>query len=374
MNRYLLPIVTVTCLGLVFLFFSITIDRKPIEDPQERPSTLFTDDSGARAVYLLAQRTLKSGAAEQSFTPLWQLAPLERSPDTVVVLSPWFPLSTEENDELVRRLEAGGQLILCSSEDWEVEGQAGFLNQLGLEFNVKNVEGRLLKTTDNYEVWTEIEPDWKSGAENRTVSKNNKHIVELEVGDGRVLFVPDDNFLSNRFLRDSDNGLWLVRKVEEWGDGQVLFDEFHQGLGEQEGLLPLLRRFFFSRWGLPFLQLTVAGVLYLLVTRRRLGRVVHEVAHKKSDPLLLVKARAGLFEAAKARSVAVDRMCHELSYQLKSNVGKPADLERLGETDERVAELVQIHRRATEGKATENDVLRAGQLLFTIRKEHYIGS
>ena len=59
------------------------------------------------------------------------------------------------------------------------------------------------------------------------------------IGHGRIIYVPDGYAFSNDTLRTSDNAVWLAERCSEWG-GPALFDEYHQGFGEQRGLIPLV--------------------------------------------------------------------------------------------------------------------------------------
>jgi hypothetical protein len=57
-----IAIVSVLLVALAVYLLVSTISQKPVEDPLERPSTYFTDKTGARAALLLLEKALDSGS------------------------------------------------------------------------------------------------------------------------------------------------------------------------------------------------------------------------------------------------------------------------------------------------------------------------
>ncbi|HIB09671.1 MAG TPA: hypothetical protein EYO20_07515 [Gemmatimonadetes bacterium] len=179
--------------------------------------------------------------------------------------------------------------------------------------------------------------------------------------------------ISNQSLGQADNAVWLVRLVEEWGNGSVAFDEFHHGFGARTGFLGLLKSFLLSPWGMPFLYLGLLGLVYLVVLRRRLGRPVHLQEDARRDPELLIKARAGLLRTALNYHLAVDRLCGELAYQMRDMSGRPANLEKLAEKQPKITRIVALRSLAWEGKMKEKQMLELAQLCHEVREEGHFG-
>ena len=116
--------------ALAAVLASLSGDRRS-DDYLSRPSTYFTDPSGARALLLVMRKLLP--AAEQWRKPLTQL-PLPDQPhaaNTLIVASPLLPLAKTEAAHLDRWLAHGGQLILASSDGWPVRQRA--VNESGNE-------------------------------------------------------------------------------------------------------------------------------------------------------------------------------------------------------------------------------------------------
>src|SRR5258707_1531027 len=123
--------VTATVATSVFLILSLLLanfsNRDSPDVIQRRPSTFFTDPTGARAL-LLVMRKLPP-AVEQWRRPLY-LLPLPDQADgasTLIVADPGRPISDRESQHLDRWLDAGGQLILLTGNGW-LMGQGSVAN------------------------------------------------------------------------------------------------------------------------------------------------------------------------------------------------------------------------------------------------------
>ena len=109
----------------VFLIVSVLLaglsGQRSADPLLRRPSTFFTDPSGARALLLIIQQLLPEAA--QWRRPLNLLPPPDTAsaPSTLIVAGPAKPLSTSEAEHLGRWLNTGGQLILLSANGWPFE-------------------------------------------------------------------------------------------------------------------------------------------------------------------------------------------------------------------------------------------------------------
>ncbi|MGH7815950.1 MAG: DUF4350 domain-containing protein, partial [Candidatus Binatia bacterium] len=274
-----------------------------------RPSTFFTDPSGARALFLVMKKLLP--AAEQWRQPLTRL-PLpnrENSPSTLIVAGPSLPLSKVEAEHLDRWLSDGGQLILASADGWRLRQrkttQLGGAKDEDLEEPAK-VQAKdeaaanrpsYLTTRAPALKWSKSIPANIRETDGPSVpsaplklqlrryfsatgdakilagAANAALAVELAVGQGRIVAIADPLVISNGALRAADNAVWLVTLAAAWGNGMALFDEYHHGFGEKRSAASLAWAFSKTPWGWCLWQIAAAGLLYIFVYRRRFGRI-----------------------------------------------------------------------------------------------------
>jgi hypothetical protein len=316
----------VVCLLLIAILAALSTN--PSDDVlQRRPSTFFTDPSGARGAYLLLQRILP--LVEQWRSPFTELQRDSRPRlSTLIVMGPGTPLGRADAVALDAWIAAGGQLILASASGWRVPKTSDesfskdFLESHGLYRNA-GVRGAAAVA----------------------------HTQVAMVGKGRIVYIPDDHAFSNENLRSTDNGVWLVQACTEWG-GTVGFDEYHLGFGVQRGLLPLIAMFAVTPWGLVCLQAALAGGVYLIGYRRRFGRPLDELPVERTNPIETVEAIAGLFEASQAKSLSVRLIHQHLNTYLSAVCGWRIDLLN-PQARERLGSPAGIGRRELDAYAEE---------------------
>jgi hypothetical protein len=89
---------------------------------------------------------------------------------------------------------------------------------------------------------------------------------------GSVKLLADSRFLTNRMLRESDAGLFVLPWVTSGGIDRVVVDEYHQGFGHRASLLSAAWRWLSSTpGGWAILHLSVATLLALAVAAIRFG-------------------------------------------------------------------------------------------------------
>ncbi len=357
----------ILAVGLLIVFAAIlgALSGQRSADPfLHRPSTFFTDASGARALLLVLERLLPS--AEQWRRPLNLLPPLEDegSPDTLIVAGPSRALSRVEAESLDRWLTQGGQLILATADGWavgrglaaenkkerpsngakapqEAAGPEPVKRETYLSRHAPGIQwskpGELTREriTGSSVPMGELMIQWQqkfastAGAKIVAAAGEAALAVEIPVGKGRIVAIADPTIVSNRALRESDSAIWLVTLAAAWGNGRVLVDEFHHGFGEKRSVSALTWAFLQTPWGWFVAQLIAAGLLYVFGYRRRFGRVFEPPAPQRASPLELVDARAGLFQAAAAQKLAVELICQNLSQELGRVHNKSVELSRL---------------------------------------------
>ena len=104
------------CVALI-LISAILSSNSTNDTFLQRPSTFFTDGSGARAAYLVLEQVLPQ--VEQWRLPLSEMASLpESTPSTLIVMGPSVRLGMAEAAALDGWIASGGQLILATDEPW----------------------------------------------------------------------------------------------------------------------------------------------------------------------------------------------------------------------------------------------------------------
>jgi len=301
-NLWTSAVAAAICLGLIVAI--AVLSSKPRSDTVlRRPSTFFTDSSGARAIYLVLQRVLTS--AEQWRYPTTELKQSSRSGVTTLIVMGPNNLGQEEAKALDAWIVSGGQLILAAGADWHI--QRSSTDRTSKDFLARH------------------------GIPTRSVEydRPRRSVVDVaitrNVGLGRIIYVPDGHAFSNGALRTTDNAVWLTDRCLEWGGG-ALFDEYHLGFGSQRGFASLLMSFAVTPWGLVSMQLVLAGFVYLFSCKRRFGRALEELPVERTNPIETVQAIAGLFESARARALCAKTIHQYLNADVSSIVGYRIDL------------------------------------------------
>jgi hypothetical protein len=175
---------------------------------------------------------------------------------------------------------------------------------------------------------------------------------------GRIVYVSDPYAFSNSSLGKTDNAVWLAERCSEWGS-RVRFDEYHLGFAEQRGLISMAAMFAVTPWGLICVQLSLAGLVYLVGCRRRFGRPLDELPIERTNPIETVQALGGLLKSTRARALAARTVQQHLNAQVSAIVGHPVDLMNEG-TRERLAGSLRIERDGLESYAKKAQAAGSG--------------
>lgn len=353
---------TATVATVIFLVLSIVLasfSTRESADILRRPSTFFTDPTGARVLLLVMKQLLPS--VEQWRRPL-QLLRLPDQPDvpaTLIIAGPGKPISKSESDYIDRWLAAGGQLMLLTADGWPTDQRGEFNNEIPEDAD-SAPEDRLAERSTKFLaryapslLWTKsakaktgegrgpsmpsagLTLRWQrsfaeTGDANVIANANNEALaVEIAVGKGRIIAIADPGMASNGALRRSDNAVWLVSLAAGRANGKILFDEYHHGFGEKRSTAQLTRAFLATPWGWCVIQIAAAALLYAFAYRRRFGRISEPIATERSSPLELVEARGGLLQAAAARDLAAELILQNLCHSLTRAHGKSMDIVNL---------------------------------------------
>jgi hypothetical protein len=137
-------------------------------------------------------------------------------------------------------------------------------------------------------------------------------ISVLPLGRGQVVAIADPTFLRNDVLRRTAGAVLAVRileNVDSTRSSPIVFDEYHQGYGQQTSTIAVLREALFgTAWGRAMLQLAAAALLYLLVIGVRPIAPGSRARYERRSPLEHVSALSRAYEAIDATGLAVQRL------------------------------------------------------------------
>ena len=166
--------------------------------------------------------------------------------------------------------------------------------------------------------------------------------IDTRLGDGHLVLLGNDDFLSNAAIDAADHALLLVRIVEELAQGgPVLFDEYALGRWRPTGAteMALKPRFAAITWH-------VALLLLLFVWRHAWVREVPRDPEPLAaiSPLARARSTASLLERAGRIDVVAEQLVDGVLAQLARSLRVPR--RTLPMTDERAQRLEAIANRA----------------------------
>jgi hypothetical protein len=331
---------------------------------KSRPSTFFSDRTGTRALLLILQQIMPATA--QWRRPLSELPLQTHAADsTLIVMGPDEPLTESEAAVLDKWIAAGGQMILAASKEWQIRKP---FRSGGRTKEKKEAEEFI---SQGYLARHGLQPGTNTSGADAAAEAVTKNF-----GAGRIVFIPDSYAFSNSTLRTTDNAVWMVSRATEWNDAEsknVFIDEYHHGFGERRAFLPLLGTFLSSPWGFMTMQLALAGLVFMLGTRRRFGRPVEELPIERTSPIEAVEALGGLFETARARVLSVRTIHQYLNVQLTALFGYAIDLSNPA-VRERIASRSSLRREQLDSyaaavkQAIDGEVLSDAELIRIARE------
>ncbi|HEV7706138.1 MAG TPA: DUF4350 domain-containing protein [Gemmatimonadaceae bacterium] len=140
----------------------------------------------------------------------------------------------------------------------------------------------------------------------------HSEIAVLPMQRGAVVAIGDPTFLRNDVLRKTAGAVLAVRVLESVDPARrtrIVFDEYHQGFGEESSEMDVLEEALFeTTWGRAAVQIAVAGLLYLLVIGVRPIAPVSRARYERRSPLEHVGALSRAYEAIGATGLAAQRL------------------------------------------------------------------
>ena len=336
-----------------------------------------------------------------------------------LVLDPPVPLTAIETHELLDRVRRGGALYYVLGGSGAMADSLGLGNRTNRATSVIGAAQLLISNSGNL-VSTDAEscpdedegfmsaglpfwPDrqthilaleWQGAAPAGAVPLATLHVMDtvrtpkpraaavgFPLGRGRVAVAADPDLLRNDVLRVCEWGAAVANvRILEYlsedapGGGrrqQIVFDEYHQGYGDQPGTVKGIVRFL-SRTssGHLVLQLAGAGLVLLLAIGPRLLTPRAKERIERRSPLEHVDALARAYRAVGATRTATSRLVHgvrrRVEHALGARSGTASDDAFLVWAQQRVparAEDIALVRAALDGPVSRRELEAVGQAL-----------
>jgi hypothetical protein len=186
-----------------------------------------------------------------------------------------------------------------------VREQFGALNARSFH---KYLEGTPASDSDSVGVW----PQTATTLLYVHAKHEHPEIVVLPMKRGAVVAIADPTFLRNDVLRRTAGAVLAVRvfeSVDAARRSRIVFDEYHQGYGEESTQFDVLEEALFeTSWGRAVVQIAAAGLIYLLVIGVRPIAPISRARYERRSPLEHVGALSRAYEAIGATGLAAQRL------------------------------------------------------------------
>jgi hypothetical protein len=320
-------------------------------DPFEvRRSTFLATPTGAKAVHDSMQ--------ELGFRVARQRASLREVPAgtaTLLVLSPPVAMAQEEVRGILSWVDAGGTLVLAlgggsmpataSAANWETP-QAALAREIGVRARSTPVSQYGIAPTAAVEALFPgrerierlrfhggrvLEGPLLGHATYRPLVRSALYgdiVGTARRGRGRIVVFADDAPFTNRSVRHPDNALFLLRIcAPRAGEGAILFDERHQGYGDDRGAASRLAGALAETGlGLAVLQAGLAGVVLLYLGGRRFGAPLPPPAAARRSAAEAAEALGRAYDAAGATGLSAETLATTVRRRAAARFGIPPTL------------------------------------------------
>jgi len=313
-----------------------------------RSSTFLTGPRGSKALYdVLSQLGRRT---ERRRTKLDNVATARaRRPAILAVLNPVIPLTDTELEQVVRFVRAGGAVVatgwgggITECLGWRIQPEfradsiavrapgglrlpraARVLATLQRDTSGRSELQNLVKLRDEVGAPGICKTLAPFAVDTIVAAVNNRPVIlRLRYrGGGAVTLAADPGWFTNRVWRDTDVpvvALALFTPAREH-PGLVVWDEYHQGFGEETG--PSLTGQTW-RWlrqspaGWAILQLIAIALVWLATTAVRFGPALSVIERRRRSPLEHLEALGAGLESAADANTAVQRLALGLRRRL----------------------------------------------------------
>jgi hypothetical protein len=332
-------------------------NRKPPGDELDfRTSTYLSGPTGSKALHEILVGLGR--LSERRRTSLATLA-TERAhrPAVLVLLDPFIPLEETELEQVVRYVRAGGAVVAAGDGagvtpcvGWRTRPAGlGFQDSIGVrarETDVRLPTTRRVLTAAVQQSDTTPrgslarlkkggdEDDSRPGicgtlvpfeVDTVVVALNNRPaILRLRYrggGGGTITLAADPRWFTNRAWRDTDVPIALLPLLTPRPErpGRVVWDEYHQGFGDENQVSSFGRTWSWLRSspaGWAILQLVAVALAWLAMTAVRFGPALSVIERRRRSPLEHLEALGAGLESAAAADTAVQRLALGLRRRL----------------------------------------------------------
>jgi hypothetical protein len=251
--------------------------------------------------------------------------------DVLVIDDPRTPISDSDAVSVIESVAHGADLVLAVSPESEADAEA-LLIRLRVSLSAPRPAGDSVpaQPIDAGERVRHVPMSAGSAIDPApyltpllTQSNALTAVAEQLGGGGRAYVLASAFPLSNDGLRDADSSTLVLSMLERARGGGISFDEYHHG--EVDASADGAAAVFESPLGLALLLAVAAGVVFLALSGRRLGRPVaaHDVALVPTTASY-IDALAGLYSRSGDRGAVAARYAQELRQRLALGVTAPA--------------------------------------------------
>jgi hypothetical protein len=306
--------------GVLLALIVVAIIFAAPVDQEKTPTTYSAASEGAKGAYLLLQQ---SGY----HVDRWEKSPqnLGNGARSVLILAqPGRFATPKEKVGLERFLNSGGTIIAT-----------GAIAALALPHNSMQIDPMASSLWERFEALapsriTRAAPQisllaaahWKDDSRATALygKDSNAVVVRYRHGEGTVFWWASATPLTNAGLKESGNLEFFLASLGDKDSTHILWDEYFHGHGQQTGgpkSHPLLI--------VLYLQFGLLALAVLFTFSRRSGPIRPLPPEARLSPLEFVETLGGLYQHARAASVAVDVYYQRFHYRLTQRLGLVRD-------------------------------------------------
>ncbi|MCX7679032.1 MAG: hypothetical protein N2316_07410 [Spirochaetes bacterium] len=322
-------------LAVVALIISHTSKKPtPIEE-RFFPSTFNTGSSGTMAFReFLHSVGIDTTTYMRSFEQFSFQKNNEKSAGLILFIEPQIPLQKKEILNFATLCKQGTNIVVFTSCEEKI---AGIMRTLSEEYfpkikpgmyltqvnrsrtsihlsHILNVRKSYILELPGKKRFYTFPREWEILAFDR----EGVFLIRKSYGKGSLILVSDSEFISNRFLRKEQNGLFAFRLIEYCAQGKtVIFDEFHHGFRRRFTLFYFIAQ---TRYLIFILHLVLFFIALAFASFIRFGQI-HISQEKKYEKIFFFsKGMASLLAKKRFATNLAQMLVHILHYS--SSFGK----------------------------------------------------
>ncbi len=190
--------------------------------------------------------------------------------------------------------------------------------------------------------------------------------VRMPVGDGAIVALSSASMFQNRDLAERGGAILFARLIERLGgEGPVMFDEYHLGLGAQRSLVRYLREL-----GLAALLVQLLIVLGFVFLRhgRSFGAPLRSAPPAPRGVASYVRSIGKMYARSEDRSAALEVLTTEALHDIARQHRVDGPLESLASALRRDGETSAAERVEALHALSRNEIARDRELLAAARE------